>query len=231
MSSSRSVSSSQSGIHARLHEIVLRHQSATSLRPHPDHTKSAFDRLMNRVGQHRGDIILDACCGVGESTRKLASLYPDALVIGVDQSESRLLRGHKAALPDTVYFVRADLASLWPLMHKAGLHFARQYLLYPNPWPKSGHVQRRWYAMPCFVNLIGCGGRFEARSNWALYLTELQVALSLYGISSTVKALPVNADTDCLTPFERKYSRSGQEVWRLDADLDHRDQVGISTPS
>jgi hypothetical protein len=47
-------------------------------------------------------------------------------------------------------FVRADLVDYWRLLAEAGIGLARHYILYPNPWPKIGHLARRWHAHPVF---------------------------------------------------------------------------------
>ena len=62
-----------------------------------------------------GEIILDACCGVGQSTRILAKQNPQALVIGVDKSDHRINRNVEGFDADdgftaeNYHLVRADL--------------------------------------------------------------------------------------------------------------------------
>ena len=92
---------------------------------------------------------------------------PDPGVIGVDNSEDRLQRRKpypEALLPKNMVFVRADLVDYWRLMHDAGLRLAQHYILYPNPWPKIGHLARRWHAHPVFPWIPRLGGRLECRS-------------------------------------------------------------------
>jgi tRNA (guanine-N7-)-methyltransferase len=105
-------------------------------------------------------LILDSCCGVGESSRLLARAFPNHYVIGVDQSASRLARGggRAAECPANLDLVRADVVDYWRLLHEAGVRLDRHYLLYPNPWPKIGHLSRRWHGHPVFPTLLELGG-------------------------------------------------------------------------
>jgi len=115
--------------------------------------------------------------------------------------------------------VRADLVDYWRLMADAGIKLARHYILYPNPWPKVGHLARRWHAHPVFPFVPRLGGRLECRSNWNIYVEEFAVALGLL-IGREVKWESFEAPSP-LTPFERKYRDSGQTLYRCVVELDH----------
>ena len=90
----------------------------------------------------------------------------------------------------------------------------KHYLLYPNPWPKSAHLGRRWHGAPVFPAILKIAEKLEMRSNWRLYLEEFRMALALAGVDSEIEAF--QPDT-YLTPFERKYHQSQQKLWRLTA--------------
>jgi tRNA G46 methylase TrmB len=77
-------------------------------------------------------------------------------------------------------------------------------------------LQRRWYAHAVYPALLALGGELECRSNWPLYLQEFKHSLALVNTDSSIQALN---DGEPLTPFERKYSQSGQQVWQLTASL------------
>ena len=179
------------------------------------------DNLLRWLGPVEGLEILDAGCGVGHSTIQLARAFPDHWVIGVDQSEDRLTRKKPypdALMPTNLVFVRADLVDYWRLMAEAGIRLARHYILYPNPWPKIGHLARRWHAHPVFPFIPRLGGRLECRSNWNIYVEEFCVALGLL----TGRQVPCEAfeAPSPLTPFERKYRDSGQTLYRCVVELD-----------
>lgn len=114
-------------------------------------------------------------------------------------------------------FVRADLVDFWRLLDDAGLRLARHYILYPNPWPKIGHLGRRWHAHPVFPWIPRLGGVLECRSNWQVYIEEFALALE-ETIGRPVPWARFEAQVP-LTPFERKYRDSGQALYRLELEL------------
>ncbi|ATE59607.1 tRNA (guanine(46)-N(7))-methyltransferase TrmB [Thauera sinica] len=216
---SRIPDSAQQGVHENLARVVARHLAEPFRKPYADYNRAAFDASLARW-DGRAPLILDAGCGVGHSTIQIARGNPDHWVIGVDQSQDRLQRRKpypEALLPGNMVFVRADLVDYWRLLDEAGLRLARHYVLYPNPWPKIGHLARRWHAHPVFPWLPRLGGRLECRSNWRVYIEEMAFALTLaLGREVPWEAFEAPAP---LTPFERKYRDSGQTLYRLVADL------------
>jgi len=215
---SKAIITNQTGIHEKLGDIVEKHFTHAFQKPYQKHTQEAFDKINAIVQKFDGDIILDSCCGVGQSTRLLAEKNPEALVIGVDKSASRIERnvegfdendGYHA---DNYHLVRADLNDFYRLVKSANWPVKKHYILYPNPWPKSKHVQRRWHGSAVFPTLINIGEQLILRSNWRLYLEEFQYAADIAGLLGEIA--PVN-DSQSLTPFEAKYQASGQQCWQL----------------
>lgn len=215
---SKAVTSPQPGIHNRLLEVVNRHRQSVSMRPVPTHSQAAFEALQHWLADRSPrPIILDSCCGVGQSTAMIAQMHPDAWVIGVDKSGVRLEKHHAYAnAQDNYLLLRADLFDLWKLLNQHQFKLTKHFLLYPTPWPKPAHLQRRWYASNAFPFLVELGGELTVRSNWALYVQECAAALKCYGIESQIRQFESEAP---LTPFERKYQASGQPLWQLSAQL------------
>jgi tRNA (guanine-N7-)-methyltransferase len=224
---SRVPSSAQEGIHRHLAALLERHRRASFRKPVADYNRAAFVASIGRWRRDAPDapLILDAGCGTGESSLALAALFPGHYVIGVDRSEVRLRRRLAAqeasaapppGWPPNLAFARADLVDYWRLLRGEGVRLARHYLLYPNPWPKIGHLSRRWHGHPVFPALLSLGGVLECRSNWRIYVEEFCFAVSaLTGreprCESFVPASP-------LTPFERKYQASGHALYRAVLD-------------
>lgn len=220
---SRIPQSAQQGVHEALVERVRKHLAEPFRKPFADYNRAALQAAL--AGWDRDvPLILDAGCGVGHSTIQLARQYPDHWVIGVNQSEDRLNRRKpypEALLPKNMVFVRADLVNFWRLLDEAGVRLARHYVLYPNPWPKIGHLGRRWHAHPVFPWIPRLGGVLECRSNWRVYIEEFALALELaIGRGVAWEAFPAEVP---LTPFERKYRDSGQALYRLAIDLSAAD--------
>jgi tRNA (guanine-N7-)-methyltransferase len=217
--------SAQHGPHDDLPAVVRRHLDHPFRKPFADYNRAAFAAALQawrdyeaHVGQAL-PLVLDAGCGVGWSTIHLARIYADCFVIGVDQSRDRLERGKDAlgSLPENALLIRADLVDFWRLLAEAGIRLQHHYLLYPNPWPKIGHLGRRWPGHPVFPALLQLGGTLECRSNWRIYVEEMAIALELAGAGAV--AVEAWRPEICQTPFEKKYLASGHALWRCRVDL------------
>ncbi|MDR0378706.1 MAG: methyltransferase domain-containing protein, partial [Candidatus Accumulibacter sp.] len=165
--------SAQDEIHRHLSALLERRRTPFA-KPCADYNRVAFVESMTRWRQAAPDapLILDAGCGTGESSLALAAKFPGHYVIGVDRSEARLRRrlAAPADWPPNLGFTRADLVDYWRLLRDEGVRLARHYLLYPNPWPKVGHLARRWHGHPVFPTLLALGGVLECRGNWHVYI-------------------------------------------------------------
>lgn len=214
------VTSLQTQVHEGLAALVAKHAATEFKKPFTSYNRAAFDASIGDWQAKGGKpLILDAGCGVGLSTLHLAAQFPDHYVIGVDQSADRLARNTQwqGTEPDNCSWVRADLIDYWRLMHLHAIRPARHYLLYPNPWPKAGQVQRRWHGHPVFPTVIALGGYLECRSNWEVYIAECCAALTQ--LTSKAVAPQLYYPPHAITPFERKYQDSGHALWRCSIDL------------
>lgn len=211
------VRSPQTAAHPALAELVRRHREHRLMKPVAAYSGAAFERFL-AVWDRRSAPVLDAGCGTGASTARLARAMPDRLVIGVDQSAHRLARGPlPPCLPGNALLLRADIVDFWRLLEGSGIALHAHYIFYPNPWPKPAQLMRRWPAHPVFPTIVALGGRLECRSNWQVYCDEFALALTiLSGRASIVERFqPAVAQT----PFERKYALSGHALYRVRADL------------
>ena len=235
---SRAVTSRQTGVHEDLARTVRRHLNSPFLRPISPVALEAFASLREQLDER--PLILDSGCGVGDSTRRLALRFPDARVVGIDKSSDRLGRQREAPLPENALLLRADLVDFWRLAVMHELHVSRHYLLYPNPWPKIGHLQRRWHGHAVFPSLLQLGGIIELRTNWRTYAEEFAYAMAVFdaaqgdqefAIEAVAARVPVFRElsaleivpadvalTAPLTPFEHKYALSGQTLYRVLVD-------------
>lgn len=216
---SRLIASAQDGTHRDLEALVRRHMAHPFRKPILDYNRAAFTAAVaaRDAWQPEAPLILDAGCGVGWSTQRLAERYPDHFVIGVDQSVDRISRGRPLPMPINALLIRADLVDFWRLLAESGIRLARHYNLYPNPWPKIGHLARRWHGHAVFPVWRDLGGEIECRSNWRIYIEEMAQALTLL-TGQAVAAEPYETD-DPMTPFEKKYLASGHELWRCRVGL------------
>ncbi|WP_051206328.1 tRNA (guanine(46)-N(7))-methyltransferase TrmB [Oceanospirillum maris] len=228
---SREIHTTQDGPHEGLAERVFKHCRQPFKKPYQQHNIDAFKKANNWLRGQNKPLILDSCCGVGESTRQLAGMFPDHAVIGVDQSEDRLSR-KLGELPNNALLIRANLLDFWRLAVEAGWQPERHYLLYPNPYPKKSQFKLRWQGGPMLPYIAALGGRFECRSNWKIYVQEMAQAVSLLRLPTcdtladdlnhisqdfldklSEQVVAIEPEP-VLTPFERKYLGSGQQVYQ-----------------
>ncbi|MCB1917865.1 MAG: SAM-dependent methyltransferase [Rhodocyclaceae bacterium] len=211
--------SAQQCVHRHLPRLVARHAREPFRKPFAEYNRRAIDVALEGWDGHAG-LILDAGCGVAHSTIAIARAHPQAWVIGVDQSADRLERRKpypSSMMPANMVLVRADLVDFWRLLAARDLRLSRHYILYPNPWPKIGHLGRRWHAHPVFPILPRLGGTLELRTNWRVYVEEFALALGLLlGYEPRWEGYDGG---EGLTPFERKYRDSGQALYRLSVSL------------
>jgi len=211
------VSSSQAGVHPQLDKQVRRHLASPWSQPLHGAALEVFRKLEETgVFESGRPMVLDSGCGTGQSTKRLAELRSDHLVIGVDQSLARLGKsGVTSALLRHGNYVlaRAELASFWRLFYEAGHALRKHYLLYPNPWPKPGHLQRRWHAHPVFPWLLALGGEIELRCNWEIYALEFAAAVQI-ATGETVE-VKRHQSAEGISPFEIKYLERGHTLYSV----------------
>ena len=205
------IQSDQQHIHADLATVVRRHVDRPWERPVPGHTRMAFEEAMAWwQGRPTSPLILDSFCGTGMSTALLAKQYPNATVIGVDKSQHRLAK-HQVTGSNYRLF-RADCEGFWQCLTANNITLSQHWLLYPNPWPKSGHLKRRVHGHPGFPLLKALGGRIELRTNWHIYAQEFAQACHHIGIDGQLSRF--SADSP-MTRFEDKYQHRGHALWRF----------------
>ena len=200
----------------RVRPIVMRHLRTVYRKPIQPHNQIAFEWLQDTLGPDPR-LVVDAGCGTGVSTERLAARHDGGWIVGVDKSAARLARGvgydpDRVGLKrDRCVWIRTDLIDFWRLSMAAGWRFTHQYLLYPNPWPKPTHLTRRWHGHPVFPTLIALSRELTLRTNWRTYAVEVGHALDAMGRAHTLRAhVP-----DGLTPFEAKYAASGHRITEL----------------
>lgn len=211
--------SNQPHLHPRLAQTVRRHLEHRPRTPVAQHTVAAFELLLRELERRPRPLVLDSFCGSGHSTAALARCHPDHLVVGIDKSAARLGR-QPATGADNYLLLRAECETLWQLLATQGIGADHHYLLYPNPWPKAAHLQRRVHGSAGFYWLLQLAtsspahrvypARIELRSNWQTYVEEFGVAMHLAGHPGCVARVTPDSP---ISLFERKYRDSGHHLW------------------
>lgn len=215
------VTSPQTGIHDNLEKTLIKHFASTSQKPIADHNKEAF-RIARERWQQMGQPAtrLDSGCGTGESSRYLATTHPECLVIGIDQSLKRLQNSNNQQLPDNCLLLRAECTDFWRLAEQVQWRFTQHTLLYPNPYPKPKHLQRRWHGDAAWPSLLAISEQIELRTNWKTYADEFYHALffseTLHPHFAQIHLNEYHANP-AITAFERKYQISQHSLWQVQA--------------
>lgn len=211
------ITDAQEGVHKNLAQVVKKHFNNPHKKPIAQHTQTAFDDVKQKVEAHlklEQPLIFDSCCGTAMSTQIIALENPDALVLGIDRSAVRLAKENNLQLPNNVILVQAECADFWKLAVDASWQLQKHTILYPNPYPKSKHLKRRWHGHPAFPNLLALGGELELRSNWKVYIDEFCEAVKVVENKNYhcngVEILKVIKPR---TLFEKKYQESGQRLY------------------
>ncbi len=213
---SRTISGQQEPIHPNLATTLTKHVQTVFRRPIQTYNQQAFAELQS-AWPNNMPLILDTGCGTGDSSRNLALQNPAHFVVGIDQSVVRLNKQRSLKEPENLLLLRADLIDFWRLCYLHQVTPEQHYLLYPNPWPKKKHFQRRWCGHAVFPFILGVGGKIEFRSNWQTYAREMQFSFNQLGIESTLA--PFTPEKP-ITPFELKYLNSQHQLYRVNAQVD-----------
>jgi tRNA (guanine-N7-)-methyltransferase len=220
------IKTAQTSVHEDLNEVVARHAAHPFLKPILAHNQRAFDTMMQAWAQ-RGfaPLIIDAGCGVGESTLHIARDHPECFVVGIDQSQVRI-QTHKTwwhdAMPENFIWLRADLIDFWRLLHAQlearGTKLHKHFILYPNPYPKIGQLHKRWHGHSVFPHIVALGGQLEVRSNWGVYVSEFAQAVAQISQRQPARIGQMQ-DVSAITPFERKYQLRNEPLFACVFDL------------
>jgi tRNA (guanine-N7-)-methyltransferase len=211
------VKSSQTGIHPQLEKYVCRHLEKPWSQPFHSPSTETYRHLKNEGVLSEGKaIILDSGCGTGKSTQRLAELFPRHIVIGIDQSQVRLAKSGVSSgfsRNGNCILLRAELSTFWRLLLNDGHTPERHFLFYPNPWPKPGHLKRRWHGHPVFPHLLSLGGEIEMRCNWEIYALEFARAVNL-ATGADVRREAFHPESG-ISPFEQKYMLRDQSLFSV----------------
>ncbi len=206
------VVSSQLDVHEALEETVRKHVRTKWQHNVRSETRAAVVPLLQEAQDGGRPLLLDVGCGTGLSSVHLAE-HRNMQVLAVDQSAARL---NKAPAHDLVRFIRADAADVWCLAAELQFAFEHVFLLYPNPWPKPGHLKRRWHGHPALPLLLQCAPATTLRTNWEVYAREWHRALELCDRDPELRE--IHPKTPFLTRFEEKYARSGHTLFEVVSD-------------
>jgi len=162
---------------------------------------------------------LDLGCGDGGFLLALARSCPEHNFLGVERLLGRVRRVCRAAERGGLRNVRVlrletGYTVAWLLPRE---RFRRIHLLFPDPWPKKKHWERR-LVTSAFAgaarDLLRPGGEFLFKSDHEDYFTE---AAAVLRETTGWEEIPWDDDA-CFYPetdFERRWKREGKPIRRL----------------
>ena len=169
----------------------------------------------------KGPLILDLGVGAAKSTFLLQKQFPKSQIIGIDRSQTRLMRNpnYKEGSVNEVYnkgkvlLFRGDLLDWIRVFIEEKIFFDHLFIFYPNPYPKSSQINQRLYGSSVFSLILTLAKRMEVRSNWRLFLEEFEKGAGYLGSFNT-KIASVKEEK-AMTHFEEKYFSVEEKCYRL----------------
>ena len=204
------------GSNSKLKQRIRKNKERNFLYPVTEQTKIFCQYLYNIQTNKGFDIILDSCCGTGDSSFYLQKgLKKNEILVAIDKSPFKLRKAINKMRDKRIFFIRGNVLDLWSGLYLEKVSIKKHYLLYPNPWPKQKHMKKRWYAHAILPTMLKFTKELEVRTNWYTYATECLEALTYYeGLRTEINEIrPVHP----ISAFEKKYFFSSNKLYRVNA--------------
>lgn len=178
---------------------------------------SYVDRLkIDEVFAHPAPLEVDLGCGDGSFLASLAAMHPTRNFLGVERLAGRVRSAcHKARTLPNVRVLRIEttyaVAYLLPPASVSVFHF-----LFPDPWPKRRHHERRVFKadfLSALIDALTPEGMLHIATDQHDYFEEMAALIrsrvELRIVSDQIGALPA-------TTFEKRFRSSGLPIYRLE---------------
>lgn len=131
-------------------------------------------------------VVMDLGFGTGEQVMAMAQTFPDQSVLAVDVHTpgiGDLLARLRDSHLTNIYVVDADAREVLDLLPSAFLSGVR--MLYPDPWPKKRHHNRRLITREFAARLatsVAPGGWWHLATDWANYAEQIETEVFASGV-------------------------------------------------
>jgi len=166
-------------------------------------------------------LILEIGTGTGMHPLSLAKARPDSKIIAIEKTSERFgkfKRQYDRDKLSNLLPVHAHAVS-WVAHNLGNVKFDEIYLLYPNPNPKPGDLNKRWHAMPFFghlKSLLKPRGIIQLRTNEKFYAIEaFDYFQNTWGLETSFKSFELKDVDEFKTLFEKKYLERGQCCYEI----------------
>jgi tRNA (guanine-N7-)-methyltransferase len=157
---------------------------------------------------------VDLGCGDGSFLVALAERHPENNFLGIERMPGRVEKAcRKASNAGNVHFLRLESSYVVERLLPAG-SVAAFYLLFPDPWPKRRHQQRRVVTHK-FLNAVHAAlqkdGMFRIATDQLDYFNQIR---RFAEESREFLSIEANGELPSST-FERRFCERGIDVYRL----------------
>jgi tRNA (guanine-N7-)-methyltransferase len=178
---------------------------------------SYVDRLkIDEIFARLAPLEVDLGCGDGSFLASLAAMHPAHNFLGVERLAGRVRSAcHKARSLPNVRVLRIETAYavryLLPPASVSVFHF-----LFPDPWPKRRHHERRVFKsdfLDALINALTPGGLLHVATDQQDYFDEMA---NLILARDELQIVPEQTGELPATTFEKRFRSSGQPIYRLE---------------
>jgi tRNA (guanine-N7-)-methyltransferase len=176
-------------------------------------------RLLGAFGTS-GPLLVDIGVGDGRATRAWGLARPEARVLALELHRpglARLLEDLERDGPPNVRVLEADALEVCAQLEPASVAAVR--VLFPDPWPKRRHVERRLVDRAFatrVADLLEPGGTLQLATDWADYAEHMRTM-----VATERRLEPVELAGRPDRPVTA-YERRGIEAGRTIVDLCYR---------
>lgn len=165
-------------------------------------------------------IDLEIGAGAGLHAIRYAQQNPERFLIALERTRKAERFEHRlqnhSQITNLLAF-RCD-AIHWVTHQAPLLSLSRIFILYPNPYPKSGHANLRWHNMPFMGFLISRlqdQGELILATNENFYIKEAQSQMTQQWGLKIKNIELLNPQSTPRTHFEKKYLARGEPCWNM----------------
>jgi tRNA (guanine-N7-)-methyltransferase len=172
--------------------------------------------------------------GKGEHLVHRAALRPDVGLIGCEPFEGGVATLLAAIEDDGLPNIRVHAEDARPLLRRlAPGSLARVFVLFPDPWPKARHHERRFVTRATLDAIAGAladGGLFRFATDDAAYLTETLAAVRAHPAFEWT----ARASSDWRRPADQgpmsRYEARARDQGRVAVYLDFKRRARAAQP-
>ena len=187
---------------------------------HRPQFKSQLQSLIQKSTQAYSKLYVEIGMGDGEFTNELARRNPDALCIGVELKEERILNAVSETKKDNLentLFLRISAAHLDEVLLEQQIDTI--FMNFPDPWPKKKHVKHRMTTpkfLSIYSKLLTQDGHFVFKTdNQIMYEYTLEM---LHESDLTVLSTETDLahdENNIMTRFESRYRTQEKNIHKI----------------